>query len=151
MAVLSAPRLYFENPVGRLLEHPAGYLLVEYHPGTRKMPELQAFLNHAVNLVQLRGLTKMLSDQRRMTLFTETESRWVLDHWLDVSERQGIKLQGAVLLPQDVFARLSVGNLINEAQSAAPMAYRMFDDQDAAVAWLLAPINPTTAGAASGR
>jgi hypothetical protein len=138
MTALSTPRLYFENSVGRLFEHPAGYLLVEYLPGKRQLADLQAFLHHAVNLVQLRGLTRMLSDQRRMALFTETESQWVLAHWLDVSERQGIKLQGAVLLPQDVFARLSVGNLINQAQSTAPLAYRMFDDEAAAVAWLLA-------------
>jgi hypothetical protein len=41
----STLRLYFENAVGRLLENPKGYLVVEYKPGPWKLSSQgQAFI-----------------------------------------------------------------------------------------------------------
>jgi hypothetical protein len=42
---------------------------------------------------------------------------------------------GAVILPEDEFARLSVNQVMQEAQAAA-LTYRLFDNEAAAVAWL---------------
>lgn len=44
-------------------------------------------------------------------------------------------MYGAVLVPDDVFARLSVNNVMHEAQAAA-LTYRMFTTEDEARAWL---------------
>jgi hypothetical protein len=40
-----------------------------------------------------------------------------------------------VLLAHDVFARLSSAQVMHEAQAAA-LTYRVFDTEEAAVAWL---------------
>ncbi len=46
--VSAALRLYFENPVGRRLEQPAGAcVVVEYRAGPRQFSDPQAFLTHA--------------------------------------------------------------------------------------------------------
>ncbi|HEX8349395.1 MAG TPA: hypothetical protein VF598_05505 [Hymenobacter sp.] len=135
MSTVSTVRVYFENPVGRVLEHPDGYALVQYKPGKRQLYHLQAFLTHAGHLLQRRGWYKLLGDQRFMEPFTPEESAWIVDYWL-TRARQGSEVYGAVVLPNDVFARLSVSQVINEAKAAA-MTYRLFDNEDEAKAWLL--------------
>lgn len=127
-------RLYFENTVGRIWEHPDGYALVQYHAGPRKLAHLQAFLTHTGKLLQLRGWHRILGDQRLMAPFTEEESRWIVDYWLS-HDNQRSEVHGAILVPQDVFARLSLSNVMHEAKAAA-LTYRMFDNEAAAVAWL---------------
>ena len=47
-----SPKLYFENTAGRLLEHPGGYVVLEYKPGKRKLSDLQALLAPVRNLLE---------------------------------------------------------------------------------------------------
>lgn len=128
-------RLYFENPVGRILEHPDGYAVVQYKAGSRQLDHLQAFLTHAGRLLRLRGWHKLLGDQRLMASFSEEESAWIVDYWLTRKEDEIHTLYGAVLLPHDVFARLSVSQIMQEAKAAA-MTYRLFQNSEEAEAWL---------------
>ena len=132
----AALRLYFENAVGRLLEQPAGqYVVVLYHAGPRKLSDLQAFLTHAGQLLHRQGWHKLLGDQRWMAPFTLEEVQWVTEYWLTSAQRRTTVLYGAVLLPHDVFARLSVTQVLHEAQAAA-MTYRLFEEDEAAQQWL---------------
>lgn len=128
-------RLYFGNTVGRVLEHPDGYAYIIYEPGPRKLHHLQAFLTHTGQLLRRRGWNRMLGDQRLMSPFTEEEGKWIVDYWLDAAQQGTDVVYGAVLLPQDVFARLSVSQVMTEARAAA-LTYRMFDSEEAARAWL---------------
>jgi hypothetical protein len=85
----STLRVYFENPVGRLLEQSVGqYVVVEYHPGPRKLNELQAFLTHAGQLLSRQGWHKLLGDQRHMAPFTPEELEWVTGFWLTSAQRR---------------------------------------------------------------
>jgi hypothetical protein len=101
-------RVYFENPVGRLLEQPVGgYLVVEYHNGPRKLSDLQAFLTQAGELLALRGWDRLIADQGQMPAFTQEEAEWVSQYWLNRTQQRTDLLHGAMLLPHDVFERLS--------------------------------------------
>lgn len=129
-------RVHYESAVGRLLEQPAGeYIVVEYSAGPRKISDLQAFLHYAGLLLERRGWHKLLGDQRLMSPFTPEESKWITSHWLSRDQQRNSALYGAVLLPHDVFARLSVSQIMNEAK-AASMTYRLFTEKADAVAWL---------------
>lgn len=101
--------------------------------GPRRFSDLQAFLTHAGQLLDRRGWHKLLGDQRWMAPYTPEESQWLTGFWLTSAQRRTDALYGAVLLPTDAFARLSVGEVMQEARAAA-MTYRLFDD--AAAAWL---------------
>jgi len=128
------PRLYFENPVGRLLEHPDGYAIVAYNSGKRQLSDMQAFLTHASQLLRTRGWRKMLGDQHLMSPYTEEERTWIKEYWVSRTA-QGEEIYGAVVLPHDVFARLSVNLMMNEAQESA-LTYRLFDNEIDAKVWL---------------
>ena len=128
-------RLYFENPVGRILEHPDGYALIQYKAGPRQLDHLQAFLTHAGRLLQLRSWHRLLGDQRLMAPFNDDERSWITNYWLDRKANEAHALYGAVLLPHDVFARFSVSQIMQEAK-AASLTYRLFQDPEEAEAWL---------------
>jgi hypothetical protein len=101
-------RLFFENPVGRLLEQPVGgYLVVEYYKGPRKLSDLQAFLTQAGQLLALRGWDRLIANQGQMPAFTPEEAEWVSQYWFTRTQQRTDLLHGAMLLPHDVFERLS--------------------------------------------
>lgn len=130
----TALRVYFENSVGRIAEHPDGYAYVTYNAGPRKMEHFQAFLIHVSQLLHRQGWRKLLGDQRLMSPFTEEERLWIMNYWLTRST-VGRQMYGAILVPQDVFARLSVSQMISEAREAA-LTYRLFDNEFEASSWL---------------
>ena len=126
-------RLYYQNAVARLLEHPQGYAVVEYQPGPRQLTDLQGLLGQLVHLLTQRGWDKVLADQRLMQPYTPEESEWIRANWLT----RGVVFRGAILLPQNVFARLASSQLVHEAK-AANLSYRLFEEHGVAEAWLLA-------------
>ncbi|MGI4824025.1 MAG: hypothetical protein ACRYFV_22680 [Janthinobacterium lividum] len=98
---------YFENAVGKLLEHPfERYITVEYHTGPRQLGELQAFLSHAGQLLAQHGWDQLHSAKGMMAAFTADELVWIIDYWSTKTHRS-TDLYSAMLLPHDVFARLS--------------------------------------------
>ncbi len=129
---LELEALHYENAIGRLLEHPHGYAVVEYHAGPRQLRELQALLAQLARLLTRRRWNRVLIDQRQLRPFTPAESEWLRTHWL----RRPESFHGAIVLPHDVFARLASSQLVLEARAAA-LSYRFFDDPAAAAAWLL--------------
>jgi hypothetical protein len=98
---------YFENAVGRLLEHPVEqYILVEYRTGPRKLSELQAFLNHAGQILAQRGWDNVQRHEGMMAACTPEEIAWITEYW-NTKTHCRTDLYGAMLLPHDVFAQLS--------------------------------------------
>ncbi|MCC3153978.1 hypothetical protein Q3A66_13560 [Hymenobacter sp. BT770] len=128
-------RVYYENPIGRLLEHPHGFAVVQYNAGARDFTTFKAFLTHVSQLLRRHGWHKMLADQRDMAPFTEEERTWIGEFWLASSQSDGYELYGAVVIPSDVFARLSVNLVMNDSQHSA-LTYRLFEGEDEAEAWL---------------
>ncbi|MBC6989565.1 MULTISPECIES: hypothetical protein [Hymenobacter] len=128
-------RLYFANSVGSITEHPDGYAIVRYNAGPRQLDHLQAFLAHASQLLRSRNWHKMLGDQRLMSPYTPEEQAWIVDYWLMRQQTEGRAVYGAVVVPHDVFARLSLSQMMHEAQAAA-LTYRLFDEEEVAIAWL---------------
>ena len=134
---MPAPALsvYFENAVARLLEHPDGYAVFEYKPGPRIFTDFQAALTHTGNLLRRYDWYKILGDQRLMEPFTEQETKWVTEYWLAHNRQRVGGIYAAVLLAENVFARLAANQLRHEAQAAA-LTYRLFDTAADAAAWL---------------
>ncbi|WP_426061254.1 hypothetical protein [Hymenobacter sp. B1770] len=131
----ATPKIYFENSTGRVLEHPDGFVIFQYHSGPRTFHHLQALLTHTRNLLTRRGWHRMLGDQRLMAPFTEEESLWIVNHWLDPAQQGPRGLYGAILLAPDEFARLPSAQALQEAKAGA-LTYRVFASEESAVAWL---------------
>ena len=127
--------LYFENAVGRISEHEQGYAVLIYKPGKRVFNDFQAYLTHLGHLLHRRGWHKVLTDQRALSPFTEQEREWIRQRWME--NELGVRREtvAAVLLPHDVFARLSSNLVMFEAREGT-LTYHIFEDEAAAGAWL---------------
>ncbi len=129
--------VYFENAAGRIWDHPAGYLRLHYHPGPRTATDFRALLTHAANALRRTGYGRLLVDQRQMLPFAPAEQQWMIGEWLPHTVETAGYRYGAVLLAHDVFARLAMNRVVL-ATRQLPHTYHHFDDEAAALAWLLA-------------
>jgi hypothetical protein len=127
--------LYFENAAGRAFAHHSGFAVFQYLSGKRLFADLQARLARARHLLERNRWHRLLGDQRLMAPFTEEESTWIVEHWLDPARLGPKGLFCAVLLAHDVFACLSMSQVMYEAQ-ASYMTYRLFETEEQAVLWL---------------
>jgi hypothetical protein len=132
---LFASALHFENAAGQVSAHPAGYVLLTYKPGPRTFTDLQALLSHTGILLRRNNWHKLVGDQRLMAPFTEEERKWIVEFWLASPQQRVGGLYGAIIVAHDVFARLSMSQVMHEAQ-ASSLTYRLFEDLALADAWL---------------
>lgn len=129
--------LYFENAAGQVREHPAGYAVVCYSLGKRQPETFEALGTQVGKLLLARQWHRLLSDQREMTPLSEAEKRWIAEQWLTHRVPRPATLREAVLLPADVFARLSMAQILNQASATAgTIALHSFTDEAAAQAYL---------------
>jgi hypothetical protein len=129
--------VYFENSAGRVWAEPAGYLRLDYHPGRRPEGDFRALLTHARQAMSRHHTGRLLINQRQMAGFSSTEERWMVDHWLPTAVQENGYRFGAVLVANDVFARLAMSSIAMASRDMEHQ-YHNFDDEAAAVTWLLA-------------
>ncbi|GAA4352881.1 hypothetical protein GCM10023185_12970 [Hymenobacter saemangeumensis] len=133
-----SPRtVYFENGAGRIWEVPAGYLRLDYNPGHRAEADFRALLNHLRQAMSRRGWNRALVNQRLMSSFTPRETEWMVNEWLPAAVNENGYRYGAVLLAHDVFARLAMSKVVLATRDLKHQ-YHNFEEEDEAIAWLLA-------------
>jgi len=106
---LPPSHICFENPVGRLLEHPTGlYIAIELAAGPRQFSELWTFITQAGQLLARWGWDTLLTYNRQTIVnLTAEETSLLITHWQQQTSHSLALLYGAQLLPHEVFARLS--------------------------------------------
>lgn len=130
--------VFFENRAGQVLAHPAGYAVLRYRPARRQPGDLAALLTHLGRLLLAHGWTRFLADNRQMTPFSQAEKEWFVQNWLGLGPQavpRPAPLQAALVLPAEVIARLSITQMMNEANPAS-LAYRAFSELAPAEAYL---------------
>ncbi|HEX8506206.1 MAG TPA: hypothetical protein VF630_12625 [Hymenobacter sp.] len=133
-----SPRsLYFENSIGRIWEEPGEYLRLEYRPGVREAMQFRALLTHTAHALARQGWSKILVDQRSMAPFSPSEQDWMTNEWLPRAVAESGYRYGAILVAEDVFARLATNQFVM-ASRKLPHTYRTFEKEGEATAWLLA-------------
>ncbi|GAA4028139.1 hypothetical protein GCM10022409_10230 [Hymenobacter glaciei] len=131
----ASPRLYFENPIGRLYGHPDGYAIFQFNAGPRKLPELQSLFNQARRLLELNRWHRLLTDQRLLDPYTPEEVAWIVDYWRATAAEHPEGLYGAVVMSHNVFTRLVMGQIVQDTNGAT-MHFRRFETEPEATAWL---------------
>ena len=134
MPQLAGLPLYFENPIGRLYEHPDGYAIIAYNRGPRQLATFQSFLQHLENLLQRHGWNKVLADHRQLTPFTEEEHVFLHENWLQISHAAGQQMLAAVLIPAERLALLPAEQ--QHTARVGALTYHLFTDVASATAWL---------------
>lgn len=136
MPQLAGLPLYFENPIGRLYEHPDGYAIIIYSRGPRQLATFQAFLQHLENLLKRRGWNKTLADHRHMMPFTEEEQVFLQENWLQTSHAVQQQMLTAVLISAELLAQVPAEQ--QQTMHVGALTYRLFTDVASATTWLRA-------------
>jgi hypothetical protein len=129
-------RIYYENPVGRAVDDPLGFARLMYQPGVRPRDGFQALLGHVTQLMARREDGCLLVDQRLMTPFTPEEQEHVIQQWLPRTVQEGGYRYGAVLVAQNVFARLATSTIISAVRDLS-ITYCYFEEEAEAITWLM--------------
>jgi hypothetical protein len=99
---------YFKNSVGQLLAHPLGhYITVEYYTGPRQPADLLAFIAHAGQMLARWGWDKLGNERGQMPPLSPEEEEWLTTFWHSQAQPPATVLYGALLLPHNLFVRLS--------------------------------------------
>lgn len=133
--MLPTPTHYFENAAGRLGAHPAGFAVVTWRKGPRRLDDFKAVLAHLDQLLRLHRWNKLLADQRELMPFTEDERTWVVAEWLPQAVGNGPYRYAAVLPPLDVFARLASKSVASESREKL-LTYQFCETEAEAMRWL---------------
>jgi hypothetical protein len=128
--------IYYENPVGRVVDDPMGFTRLAYQPGTRPEDEFKALLSHVTKLMARREDGCLLVDQRLMTPFTPEEQEYVIQQWLPRIVEAGGYRYGAILVAQNVFARLATSAIIAAVRDLS-ITYQYFEQEAEAITWLM--------------
>ena len=97
------------------------YIAVEYYAGPRQPADLLAFLSHAGQLLARWGWDKLISEHGQMAPLSPAEAEWLTAFWHSQKQPQAAILYGALLLPHDMFVRLSWRAKVPVAVSPLPV------------------------------
>lgn len=129
------PFIHFENNAGQVLTHPNGYAILRYLPHRRQPTDLPQLLTALGQLLLWRRWQRFLADNRQMPPLGEAEKAWFVEHWLGHKVPRPAPLYSAVVLPTEVVARLSISQMLGEANPAT-LVYRAFTEPGPAEAYL---------------
>lgn len=136
MLTAPAPTLVFENAAGRIEADPTGFMRSCWAPGSRTLADTQAFLHGLSQEIRRHGYPYVLINQVEMTSLTPEEQAWIAQEWLPAAVREAGYRAGAVVLATDIYSRLATAFVTTNVHGL-PIRYRSFDEEQAAIAWLL--------------
>ena len=129
-------RVYYENPVGRATDDPMGFARLTYQAGLRPKDGFQVLLGQVTKLLTQREDGCLLIDQRLMSPFTPEEQEYVIQQWLPRVVQESSYRYGAVLVAQNVFARLATATVIAAVRDLS-ITYQYFEQEAEAITWLM--------------
>ena len=129
--------IYFKNNAGCIWEESQAYIRLDYYAGPREDGQFQALLTHARQAMQRRGWSRMLVNQKEMSPFTAKQESWMVNEWLPLAVEESGYRFGAIIVARDVFARLATNSLVMGSRRLGHL-YRNFEQENEAIAWLLA-------------
>lgn len=108
--------IYFENAVGRILEHPDGYAWVLYKDAPRTITEFRALLTHLGQLLLRRRWSRILVDMHLIQPLSELEKQFLIAEWYSRIIARPEKVCVAYVAARDAIARLSIHQIQAEAR-----------------------------------
>lgn len=126
----------FENVAGRLLADPAGFLRLVWSAQPRQLADTQAVFAVMGPALLQRGWDRVLADQTLMLPYSPAEQHWISQEWLPGAGRQSGYRHLAILVSGNVLSRLATASVTAQLRESG-LRYRTFDEEPAAVEWLL--------------
>ncbi|OON71089.1 hypothetical protein B0919_03610 [Hymenobacter sp. CRA2] len=109
---------------------------IVWHPNAAGTMARRELMEEALQWLIESGKGKVLADQRFMVPFSTAEQQWLTENWTPRAVEQGGYRCRAILAARDAVARLASASVMMSARGQINYCY--FDNEEEAVAWLLA-------------
>jgi hypothetical protein len=107
----SATSLYFQNAVGKVVEHPDGYAFVQYNQVKWDVELLRNLLEHLGNLLLHRGWHRILVDLQHIEPLSAKEKQFLIAEWYSCKIPRPASVTTAYTPAENVFSRLAIHEL----------------------------------------
>ncbi|GAB2969172.1 hypothetical protein GCM10027048_45110 [Hymenobacter coalescens] len=128
--------LFFDNPAGRILHHPVGYIRLDWHRAPSRDAHVRALYEAATEALCTFGLTRILTDHRHMPPISAAMQRWLADEWVPSTVRRCGYNRGAIIQAFNLFNRLATSQIVSQV-GHVPLTLQYFDHEQEAERWLL--------------
>ncbi|SFQ35204.1 hypothetical protein [Hymenobacter arizonensis] len=107
----SITSIYFQNAIGRIVEHPNGYAFVQYHRAKWDVALLRVLLVHLGELLLSRGWSRILVNLQFIEPLSNVEKEFLVAEWYSCKIPRPVSVVTAYVLADNVFARLAIHEL----------------------------------------
>ncbi|RSK32550.1 hypothetical protein [Hymenobacter metallilatus] len=132
----TADTLILENPAGKVIYHPAGYVRLDWYPAKAPDAQVQALYLAASNTLRQYGLSGILTDHRHMPPLSPELQQWLVDTWTPQAVQACGYRRAAVVQSYNVFGRLATARVVMQLGSL-PFTVHYFNNEAEAESWLL--------------
>ncbi|MEJ8804360.1 STAS/SEC14 domain-containing protein [Pontibacter sp. H249] len=92
-----------------------------------------------LHLIQAEGLVRWLADQRVMRAIRQQDLNWVVTELVPLMLASPLRRM-AIVVSVDIFNNMAMEQLFKRAGNLGDLIIKEFDNEDAALQWLLQPI-----------
>ncbi|MGV3538659.1 MAG: hypothetical protein ACO1OQ_02550 [Rufibacter sp.] len=135
--MLLLPQVYYHSPsVTIKYDEEAGLGMAVWH-GSLESADLREALLLCGHAVDRFGLTRWLADNRKMKAFKEEDKLWMVENLVPQLLASSLRRM-ATLVSEDEQHAAAVEYLVERAGELGDLRLHDFQEEDAALAWLLA-------------
>ncbi|WP_210462258.1 STAS/SEC14 domain-containing protein [Rufibacter roseolus] len=103
-------------------------------------PELREAVLQCLELMESKGITRWLADNRKMKAIRQADQQWFLSNVIPRMLQSSLRRM-ATLVSEDMFNKMAVEQLLQRAGNLDHLAMRDFNDEKEALEWLMAPFS----------
>ncbi len=129
--------LYFHNGVAHIVEHPRGYLRVDWLPTVMFSNALREVYEQLLLGLQNTHFGRVLFDQQFMPAIMPIDQDWLVQDWAPRALRDASYRRCAVIDAHDVYNRLGTSRVLEQLRSYTPLQVAHFPDSLSAESWLM--------------
>lgn len=97
--------------------------------------EFQKGCDMVIQLMQEKGVSKVLTDNSSAKLFSTKDQQWLNQNWLPRAEKAGYRYSATVLGDSDAFVKYAVQSIASK-RDQTKFQSRFFKTRDDAISWL---------------
>lgn len=132
-------KLYYENEHIRLRYDEELQLGVSEWKGFVSSNELRTTALRSLEFVNTHGITRWLSDRRKMKAIRQQDQQWTVEEFIPKALGSPLR-RIATVVSEDMFNNMAIEQILKRSGGLGSIALRDFDNAPAAMEWLRQPL-----------
>ena len=131
-------KLYYETEVIRVSYDEERKLGVSEWKGFVSSDELRATALRMLEFVNEYGITRWLSDRRKMRAIRQRDQQWTIDVFIPKVMESSLRRMASVV-SEDIFNKMAIEQMLKRSGGLGSIVLRDFNNMPEALEWLMLP------------